>query len=139
MTQSSAILGVALILIAVTGGLLWHLESHRRQVARRLAMLAPDAAIQPETMTIRRTVQRKHGLSELADKLVGRNAPLAAPLSIKTGHAVALAVIAFGIVFMTAHSFLEAPAWIAALAGAGAFLFVPRMVCAMALSNQRNG
>jgi tight adherence protein B len=137
MTQASVILGAALILIAVTGGLLWHLESRRRQVARRLAMLAPDAAIRPETMTIRRTVQHKYGMTELVDKLVGRNAPLAAPLPIKTAHAVALAVIAFGIVFMMARSFLEMPVWIAAVAGSGAFLLIPRLVCAMSLSNQR--
>ena len=76
-------------------------------------------------------------MTELVDKLVGRNAPLAAPFPIKTVHAVGIAVIASGIVFLLARSFLEAPIWIAAPAGLGAFLLIPRMVCAMALGNQR--
>jgi tight adherence protein B len=100
-------------------------------------MLAPDAAVRPEEVTIRRTVQHKYGMTELVDKLVGRNDPLAAPLFIKTVHAVVLAVIVFGIVFMMARSFLEMPVWIAVLAGSGGGLLVPRLVCAMALSNQR--
>jgi tight adherence protein B len=137
MQHSLLILCAALVLIALTGGLLWHLESRRRQVAKRLVVLAPDATIKPEAVTIRRTVRHKYGMIELVDKLVGRNAPLAAPLSVKTVHAVAIAVIASGIVFLLTRSFLEAPIWIAAPAGLGAFLLIPRMVCAMALGNQR--
>jgi tight adherence protein B len=137
MQHSLLILCAALVLIALTGGLLWHLESRRRQIDRRLAVLAPDATIKPEAVTIRRRIRRKYGVIELVDKLVGRNAPLAAPLSVKTVHAVAIAVIASGIVFLLARSFLEVPIWIAAPAGLGAFLLIPRVVCAMALSNQR--
>jgi tight adherence protein B len=137
MQHSLLILCGALVLITLTGGLLWHLESRRRQVAKRLVVLAPDATIKPEAVTIRRRVRREYGVIELVDKLVGRNAPLAAPLSVKTVHAVAIAVIASGIVFLLARSFLEVPIWIAAPAGLGAFLLIPRMVCAMALSNQR--
>ena len=37
MTQQFLILCGALVLIAVTGGLLWHMESQRRQIGKRLA------------------------------------------------------------------------------------------------------
>jgi tight adherence protein B len=138
MTQHSLlILCGALVLIAVAGGLLWHLEARRRQVAKRLAMLAPDATIKPEAITIRRTVRHKYGITELVDKLVGRHAPLAAPFPIKTVHAVGIGLIASGIVFLLVRSFIEAPIWIAAPAGLGAFLLIPRMVCGWALGNQR--
>jgi tight adherence protein B len=138
MTQQSLlILCGALVLIAVTGGLLWHMEARRRQIAKRLAVMTLDEVIKPEAVTIRRTVKRKYGPAELIDRLIGRNAPLAAPFPIKTLHAVAIAVIASGIVFLLAQSFMEAPVWIAAPAGLGAFLLVPRMVCGWALGNQR--
>jgi tight adherence protein B len=138
MTQQSLlILCGALVLIAVTGGLLWHMEARRRQIAKRLAVMTPDEVIKPEAVTIRRTVKKKYGLAELIDRLVGRNAPLAAPFPIKTLHAVGIAVLASGIVFLLARSFMELSIWIAAPAGLGAFLLVPRMVCGWALSNQR--
>jgi tight adherence protein B len=138
MTEHSLlILYGALALIAVTGGLMWHMESRRHQIARRLALLAPDTTIKPEAVTIRRTVKRKYGPVELIDRLVGRDAPLAAAFPIKTLHAVGIAVIAAGIVFLLARSFLEAPIWIAAPAGLCAFLLIPRMVCGWVLGNQR--
>jgi tight adherence protein B len=138
MTQPSLlILCGALVLIALAGGLLWHMEARRHQINKRLAVLAPDATIKPEAVTIRRTVRRKYGPAELIDKLVGRHAPLAAPFPIKTVHAVAIGLIAAGIVFLLVRSFLEAPVWIAAPVELGAFLIIPRMVCGWVLSNQR--
>jgi tight adherence protein B len=135
--HSILILCGALALIAVAGGLLWHMESRSRQINRRLAVLAPDAVIKPEAVTIRRTAKRKYGPAELIDRLIGRDAPLAAPFPIKTAHAVVIGVIACVTVFLLFRSFLEAPVWIAVPAGVCAFLFVPRAVCGWVLGNQR--
>jgi tight adherence protein B len=101
-----------------------------------LAALAPDSVIQPKAVTIRRKVDRKYGMAELIDGLVGRHAPLATPLPIGTMHAVGIAIISAAVAFVVAGVF-DAPIWISVPATLAAFLLIPRMACAMALSGQR--
>ena len=135
--QPLPILCIAAIMIIVTVILLWREESRRRQIAKRLAALAPGAATKRESVTIRRQERRKYGALELIDKLVGRQAPLAAPFSVKRVYAVGFALAGFAAAFLLARSFIELPVWQSVLAGMGLFLLLPRMICGMALSNQR--
>jgi tight adherence protein B len=137
MSGKTLVLLGALILIAVASGVLWHLEARRRQVGKRLAALAPDSVIQPKAVTIRRKVDRKYGMTELIDGLVGRHAPLATPLPIRTMHAVGIAILSAAVAFLVAGVFFDAPIWISVPATLAAFLLIPRMACAMALSGQR--
>jgi tight adherence protein B len=137
MNEKTLILFGALILVAMTGGVLWHLESQRRKVGKRLASLAPDGVVQPKAVTIRRKVDRKYGMTELIDSLVGRHAPLATPLPIRTMHAVGIAILSAALAFLGAGVFFNAPIWISVPAALAAFALIPRMVCAMALSGQR--
>jgi tight adherence protein B len=139
--QSLLIVCGALILIAIASGLLWHLESRRRRISRRLAVLsgiaAAEIAARPESVTIRRADRRAYRAVELVERVVGRYAPLAAPFPVKTLHAVGIATVSAGGSFMFAENLLGTPLWMAVLAALAAFTLVPRLVCMAVLNGQR--
>jgi Flp pilus assembly protein TadB len=138
MNQTMLMSALALAAVAAAAGL-WLLDGRRNRTRRRVAALtaltkapnAPKVAARPLLRSSRRDI------GTLFDGVIGRHAPLAAPLPVSRTIAAALGVFSAACAHLFVHLFLGAPTPLGGVAALAAFLAVPRLVSRLSLGKQR--
>ncbi len=136
MTDTLLLILMALVVIAAAGSL-WFAESrHKRRVTQRVSILAGATVRRREILKPLMRSKRRDPAA-LVDWVIGRHAPLAAPLPVSRLMALATGTVGAMTAYFVAHHFFGFSAWIVSLTTLGVFLGVPRFVCALSLSRQR--
>ncbi|WP_431858229.1 type II secretion system F family protein [Azospirillum sp.] len=135
MNRTMILAGLALLAF-LAAACLWLLDRRRTQARRRVIALS-QAADRPKTVTRPLLRSSRRDAGSILDAVIGRHAPLAAPLPVTRPIGFALGALSAAGAHLFVHLFLAAPAGLGAAAALLAFLATPRVVCRVSLARQR--
>ena len=137
MNQTMLISLLALAAAAAAG--LWLLDGRRNRTRRRVTALTAltKAANAPKEVARPLLRSARRDIGTIFDGVIGRHAPLAAPLPVSRTMATALGVFSAACAHLFVHLFLGAPVPLGGVAAVAAFLVVPRIVSRLSLAKQR--